>query len=58
MSENLWLEDEPSNRHTRSHRRQLAVILAATICLAVIAAPVAIIVFGGSGSRSTGPQID
>lgn len=56
MSENLWLEDEPSNRHTRSHRRQLAVILAATICLAVIAAPVAIIVFGGSGSRSAGPR--
>ena len=56
MSENLWLEDDPSNRPTRSHRRQLAVILAATICLAVIAAPVAIIVSGGSGSRSAGPR--
>jgi len=60
VSENPWLEDEPSSRPTRSPRHRSGTVLAATTCLLVVAVPVALIVSGGSrsgadGSRSSHP---
>jgi hypothetical protein len=55
VTQDLWLEEDPPNRSVPSRRRRpVGVAAAALICLAVVAAPIGLIVSGGSGRSSAG----
>lgn len=53
MSSDLWLEDGPTKLPTTRRRNRVGIVLAAALCLIVVAVPAAIIASGGSGTHTS-----
>ena len=51
MADDLWLEEGPPAQPPGARRWRAGIVVAAAVCLVVVAVPVALVVSGGSGAR-------